>query len=198
MDFILNEAFEDEFTEFSDKTTEEEYSENESDSFIENNDDKMFVCDQGGEQEWSFYKGIDNKNERVKFVNQNLAANPEKFDKDYFEDDEQPELFNPENSEENEFDSFENCQDLSSIFKNSLLRFNNLDNPFFCSIIYGIMHHELNGQNISLEKAEETLGKQFFIEMKLTENSIMLDHSISGFFNPCMLANNVLFEFVFF
>ena len=78
------------------------------------------------------------------------------------------------------------------------MQFNNLDNPFFYSIIYGIMHHKLNGQNVSLEKAEETLGKQFFIELKLIENSIMLDHSISGFFNPCMLANNVLSLIVFF
>ena len=64
--------------------------------------------------------------------------------------------------------------------------------------MYGIMHHKLNGLNVSLEKAEETLGKQFFIELKLIENLIMLDHSVSGFFNPCMLANNVLSEFGFF
>ena len=62
MDFILNEAFEDEFIEFSDSTTEEEYSEDESDSFVEND-----VED--GEQEPSFYRSIDNKNERVKFFN---------------------------------------------------------------------------------------------------------------------------------
>ena len=130
MDFILNEAFEDEFIEFSDETAEEgktnsEYSENESDSFIENDDDKMFVFHEGGEQESSFYRGIDNKNKRVKFFNQDLETNPENFGEDYFEDDEQPELFNPDNSEEIEFDSFENCQDLSNIFKYSLLRFNN-------------------------------------------------------------------------
>ena len=83
MDFILNEAFEDKFIWFSDETAEEEYSKNESDSFIENDDDKMFLCDEGGEQESSFYRGIDNKNEGVKFFNQDLEANPENFDEDY-------------------------------------------------------------------------------------------------------------------
>ena len=76
------------------------YSENESDSFIEDDDDKMFVCNEGGEQELSFCRGIDNKNELVKFFNQDLEANPENFDEDYFEEDEHPELFNPENNEE--------------------------------------------------------------------------------------------------
>ena len=128
MDFILNEAFEDKFIWFSDETAEEEYSKNESESFIENDDGKMFVCDEGGEQELSFYRGIDNKN-GVKFFNQDLEANPENFDEDYFEDDEQPELFNPENSEETEFDSFENCQDLSNILKTA-----------FCGLIILIIH----------------------------------------------------------
>ena len=110
MDFILNEAFEDEFIEFSDSTTEEENSEDESDSFVEND-----VED--GEQEPSFYRSIDNKNERVKFFIQKFETDSEKIDEDYYGDDDQPELFNPEKSEKIEFDSFEKSQDLSAAFK---------------------------------------------------------------------------------
>ena len=60
------------------------------------------------------------------------------------------------------------------------------------------MYHKLNGQNIMLEKAEETLGSIFFIELKLIEKSVMLDHSVSGLFNQSMVANKVLSEFGFF
>ena len=49
-----------------------------------------------------------------------------------------------------------------------------------------------------LEKAEETLGSKFFIELKLIEKSVMLDHSVSGLFNQSMVANKILSEFGFF
>ena len=60
------------------------------------------------------------------------------------------------------------------------------------------MYHKLNGQNIMLEKVEETLGRKFFMELKLIDQSVMLDHSVSGFFNQSMVANKVLSEFGFF
>ena len=60
------------------------------------------------------------------------------------------------------------------------------------------MYHKLNGQNIMLEKVEETLGRKFFMELKLIDKSVMLDHSVSGFFNQSMVANKVLSEFGFF
>ena len=60
------------------------------------------------------------------------------------------------------------------------------------------MYHKLNGQNIMLEKVEETLGRKFFMELKLIDKSVMLDHSVSGFLNQSMVANKVLSEFGFF
>ena len=42
-----------------------------------------------------------------------------------------PELFDPENRENVEFDSFDNYSDKSQIFKDSLLRFADVDNQFF-------------------------------------------------------------------
>ena len=59
-----------------------------------------------------------------------------------------PELFDPENREDVEFDSFDNYLDKSQIFKNSLLRFDNVDNQFFYAVIYGLLQFKLNGQNV--------------------------------------------------
>ena len=44
------------------------------------------------------------------------------------------------------------------------------------------MYCKLNGQKVLLENAEETLGSEFFIELKKIEKSTMLDHSIFVFF----------------
>ena len=67
MDFILNEAIEereDDFKLVFSNDSEEEYSEEE---------DKMFVCDESDnkdrEQDASFYRSLNNKEEPVKFVN---------------------------------------------------------------------------------------------------------------------------------
>ena len=60
------------------------------------------------------------------------------------------------------------------------------------------MYCKLNGQKVLLENAEETLGSEFFIELKKIEKSTMLDHSIFGFFDRCKLINDALCEYGFF
>ena len=111
MDFILNEAIEEQKDNFKlvfSDDSEEEYSEEEEqlDSYAENSEDEMFVCDassdKDGEQGPSFYRSLNNKEERVKFPNQ--TRNPkevvEEFEDDYFGADDMPELFDPENRDE--------------------------------------------------------------------------------------------------
>ena len=111
MDFILNEAsVEDaEFNDFSDES-DEEYSEDESELFI---DEKL----SDSEQDRSFYRSHDNNAERATLFNQEKIADPNDFDGEYFGGDNQPELFDPENAEDVEFNTFENDQDLSTAFK---------------------------------------------------------------------------------
>ena len=193
MDFILNEASveDDDFNNFSDELSEEEFSEDESDLFIDEE-----VSD--GEQNPSFYRSLENSLERVKFINQETNVGPNDFDGEYFADDNQPELYDPENAENVEFNTFENDQDLSSAFKKSLLRFEKTDNPFLYAIIFGVMYQKLKTSDILLEKAEETLGTVFFEELKKINQSIMFDHSASGYFNQCLTANNVLSKYGFF
>ena len=193
MYFILNEASveDDDFNNFSDELSEEEFSEDESDLFIDEE-----VSD--GEQNPSFYRSLENSLERVKFINQETNVDPNDFDGEYFADDNQPELYDPENAENVEFNTFENDQDLSSAFKKSLLRFEKTDNPFLYAIIFGVMYQKLKTSDILLEKAKETLGTVFFEELKKINQSIMFDHSASGYFNQCLTANNVLSKYGFF
>ena len=93
-----------------------------------------FIDDDEGEEqeEASFYRSVDN-NERVKFSNQtrNLDDVVDESEDEYYSEDDMPELFDPENMEDVEFDSFDNYPGKSQIFKNSLLRFADVDNQFF-------------------------------------------------------------------
>ena len=60
------------------------------------------------------------------------------------------------------------------------------------------MYCKLNGQKLLVKNVEETLGSEFFIELKKIEKGTMLDHSIFGFFDRCKLINDVLCEYGFF
>ena len=119
---------------FSDDSKEEYSEEEQLDS---NNEDEMFVCnesnDEDGEQDPSFYRSLNNKEEHVKFPNQ--TRNPEEVvqesDNEYFGEDDMPELFDPENRDEVKFNSFDNSSNKSQAFKKSLVRFGNVDNHFF-------------------------------------------------------------------
>ena len=81
MDFILNEAIkerEDDFKLVFSDDSEEEYSE-EEEQLDSINEDEMLVCDEfddeDGEQDASFYRSLNNKEERSKFPHQ--TRNPE-------------------------------------------------------------------------------------------------------------------------
>ena len=60
----------------------------------------------------------------------------------YFGDDEQPELFPPENREHVTFDRFEGFERAASIFRNTLVNFSNIKNYLFNSVIYGLMYYK--------------------------------------------------------
>ena len=64
----------------------------------------------------------------------------------------------------------------------------------FYAVVYGLMYCKLNGQKVLLENAKETLGSEFFNELK----RLRKDHSIFGFFDRCKLINDVLCEYGFF
>ena len=147
----MNEAIEedDEFKLVFSDDSEEEFSEEQELNFIDDDEAEE-------QEEASFYRSVDN-NERVIFSNQ--TKNPDDVVKEsedeYYGEDDMPELFDPENREDIEFDSFDNYSDKSQIFKNnSLLRFADVDNQFFYAVLYGIMHCKLSGRSVELQFAE--------------------------------------------
>ena len=83
-------------------------------------------------EEASFYRSADN-NKHVKFSNQtrNLDEIIDELEDEYYGEDDMPELFDPENREDVEFDSFDNYSEKSQIFQKSLLRFPDVDNQVF-------------------------------------------------------------------
>ena len=161
MDFILNEAVEEQGYDFklvfSDDSEGEHSEEEELDSFVCDSS-----SDEDGEQDASFFRSLNNKEERVKFPNQTRDPEEvvEESDEDYFGEDDMPELFDPENRDEVEFDSFIKSLDKSQVFKKSLLRFSDVDNHFFHAVVYGLMYCKLNGQKVLVKNAEETLGSE--------------------------------------
>ena len=109
-----------------------------------------------------------------------------------------PELFDPEEREDVTFDSFESDHDKATKFKQSLACFLDVENHFFYAVIYGILFDKLKGQDVKLEKARQTLGEKFFIKLMQIEPTVMLDHSIFGYFERCRLVNDILSEHNYF
>ena len=164
MDFTLNEAIEEDnefklvFTDDSKGELFEKEDEGEELNFID-------VVEEEPQDE-SFYRKVDNQ--PLKFLNQTRHFNEVIQDsyQEYFGEDDLPELFDPENREEVEFDFSEKNQSKSSKFKNTLLQFENVDNPFFYSLIYELLYNKLNGENVKVENTEKFLGTNLFTDLK--------------------------------
>lgn len=108
MDFILNEALEDDYKlGFSDEDVnlEEKHSSREG--------GEVLVYDSEEEQDASFYRSIDNRFQNQTINSQEMVDLSE--DKDYGEDDYLPELFNPEIRENVLFDNSDSTKSKSSI-----------------------------------------------------------------------------------
>ena len=149
-------------------------------------------------QDESFYQKVDNQPLTLLNPTKNIKDIIEEIHEEYFGEDDLPEMFDPENRGEVEFDISEKNESRSTKFKESLLQFENVDNPFFYSIIYGALYHRLNGNNIKLEDTEKFLGDDLFVNLKKIERRTILDHSIFGYLDQCQLINKTLSEYIFF
>ena len=106
MDFILNEAIEEDNDfklVFSDESDGELFEEEVGEELNFIND----TIEEEETQDESFYRKVDNQ--PLKFLNQtrNFTEVLQNEDHEYYGDDDLPELFNPENREEVEFDTSE-------------------------------------------------------------------------------------------
>lgn len=95
------------------------------------------------EESISFYRGRNllDVNDYPRFNGQ--VRNPleaiNSDDESYFGDDEQPELFAPENRNEVTFDRFEGFEKSVETFKRTLNNFPDSENYLFNSVIHGLM-----------------------------------------------------------
>ena len=100
--------------------------------------------------------------------------------------------------EQVDFDLFDFDTLKSRNFKESLLNFSNVENKFFCAVIYGIMQIKLNRIDVKLENVKETLGNKLSFSLKETETLTRLDHFLFVFFERCQKMNEILSEHSYF
>ena len=157
--------------------------------------DKNFIDDSKQPMEdISFYRtlGPENIDHYNKFQNQTrnpmdtLYENDEIF---FGTEDTQPELFAPKNRESVKFDKFQGFEKSVKKFKDTLQNFKNSDNPFFDSILYGVMFKISERKNLEKDKASDVLGKDFYEKLLEIKGDIQLDKTLFGFFDRCFLVN---------
>ena len=127
-------------------------------------EDRLFIDDSRQEEDRSFYRDLNKTGNPVVVVNE-----PEE---EYYRDYDLPEMHDPENREQVNFDSYTTDKAKTISFKNSLVCFPNVENHFIYAVIYRLMQTKL----------KNTLGDDFFLKLKQVVNSVMLDHSIFGYF----------------
>ena len=194
MDFILNEA------------------EVETDSLkIDLDDEDEMECDNAPlsedeyiEEDPSFYRTFDNREEFANFENQitDPVKSSERSEKNYYGEVDLPELYAPEYRKKVEFHSFSNDKERALNFKKSLQCFiPEQENQFFYAVVYRLMYHKIKDSpisNISIDDAEKTLWREFYFELQKIKSDVMLDYTFFGFFDWCRIMNRVLAEFGFF
>ena len=142
----------------------------------------------------SFYRTLDPENidHCNKFLNK--TRNPRDA---VCEDDElvfgtkdiEPVLFPPENRECVEFDNFEGFEKRVKKFKDTIQNFKNIDNPFFDSLLYGLMFKISEGKILENKKATDVLGKDFYEDLLEIKDDIQLDKTFFWIFEKCFLVN---------
>ena len=149
MDFIQFEAVDDS------QRHEINFSDNDDDEKTEQ--DKNFIDDSDQPMEdVSFYRRLDP--EKIDFQNQTRNPMEAVYEDDeifFGTEDTQPELFVPENRECVEFDKFEGFEKSVKKFKETLQNFDNSNNPFFDSILFGVMFKISEGKILEKDKASK-------------------------------------------
>ena len=129
MNFVLSEAEE--------NTTNLHFSD---DKLEDDHGDSSFIDDAPIDQESiHFYRDL-TESHYPKFENQTRDPTEATYSdiSSFFGEDEQPELYDPENRDHVEFDRFDKFEQSINRFQKSLLRFANVDNYFFILLFTGL------------------------------------------------------------
>ena len=80
-----------------------------------------------------------------------------------------------------------------------MLRFDEVENHLFFSVIYGIMYHQnIDTENIKKEDVQKILGENFYFHLLEIEPETMLDKSLFCFFQRCFSIKNAISKCGFF
>ena len=174
---------------------DEEMTNDEMENFIDDREQLR--------EDVSFYRKLDpdNLDDYHKFLNQTRDPRVAIYEDNemYFgEEDKQLELYDPENRQRVEFDKFPGFEKSVKKFLGTLKNFDNSDNLFFDSTIYGFMHHKSDGKILDKSKAKDVLGNDFYVSHSKIKNHIQLDRTLFGYFNRCFLADQILAKHDFF
>ena len=170
MEFISNEAMENGPLVFSDDEEEEQIT--ELDDFIDNGPQP--------EKDVSFYRQLDpaNIDDYPKFNSRTRNPIEVIYEDDtpfYGHEEQQPEIYAPEDKQSVSFDKFEGSEKSIEKFKKTLKNFEGGQNQHFDTVIYGIMYYRCDGEPIVREKIVEVLGENLFNDLKKIEEEIKLD-----------------------
>ena len=188
MEFISTEAEENGPLAFSDDE-EDEKTTDELDDFIDDSTQPQ--------EDVSFYRQLDPNNieDYPKFHGQTRDPIEAIYVDDtpfYGHEDQQPEPHAPEDREHVSFDKFEGFERSIEKFKKTLKNFKDSKNQLFDAVIYGIMYHKCNGEQVVKEKIIEVLGENLFNDLKEIEGEVELDRTLFGYFDRCFKLNEVL------
>ena len=134
---------------------------------------------------------------------QNQTKNPQQglFEQDYSlceTDDQQPEWYDPVSRNLVAFDKCDGSEKYVDRFKKTLKNFRDSENQLFDSVIYGVMFHKSNGETLDQDRVIEVLGEDFYNNLLKVKDKVKLDRTIFGFFDRCMILNEILSNYNFF
>ena len=66
-----------------------------------------------------------------------------------------------------------------------MLKFDEVENHLLFAVIYGIMYHKTDTENIKKEDAQEILGNDLYFDLLEIEPNTLLSKSLFGFFQRC-------------
>ena len=178
MELISAEAEEDGLLVFSDDEEDEKITD-ELDGFIDDSTQPQ--------EDVSFYRQVDPNNIENYPIFHGQTRNAieaihEDYEPFYGHEDQQPELYAPEDRKHVSFDKFKGFERPIEKFKKTLKNFKNSKHQLFDAAIYGIMHYRCGSDQIVQKKIIEALGGNIFNDLKEIEEEIKLDRTFFWIF----------------
>ena len=166
--------------------------------------DDNFIDDRPVEEDVSFYRERDafNANDYPRFLNQTrdpLQAVHEDSELFYGHEDQQPELYAPQDRSNVTFDTFKGFEKSIKKFNETLKNFEESQNQLFDGVIYGLMFLKTNDEGqIRKSNMLNILEEKLLHDLKDMEDETELNRTLFGFFNRCFKLDQVISKYGYF